>query len=147
MEINVSFHGCSCGCTESEYVVFKGEAPDIHIAIADWAKDYMTHSQNPFNKVSIPEESKVIALEWNELYKEGDLLQNKINKLNSRKKEIKAAVKMLDVSIPSDKRKELNRNDDTVKICEKELKELVRKRSALIKYDYKKAEIIEEEEE
>ncbi len=81
MEISCSFRGCSCGCTSSDYKIFKGEAPEIYTAIAYWAQDYLVSGNNMFSKLKIPEESKEILKKVNELDK-------KIYDLKRQKSEI-----------------------------------------------------------
>jgi len=82
MRIDVHFYGCSCGCTPGDYATFEGEAPDIYVAIAEWAEGYRTEG-DPFRKLIIPEEAKPYVLKYIELDGEVGKLLGEIRDLEA----------------------------------------------------------------
>lgn len=141
MEINCSFHGCSCGCTSGSYITVKGEEPDIYIAIAEWAKEYLTHGSSIFRKLSIPDQSKEILTTYNELANQKDELEREIEKIKSDEKEIKKASKSLDIEIPENKKEEIATGKKTIMKMKRKIKPLQNKIDALFSYDDNKVEI------
>lgn len=104
MRIDVSFSGCSCGCTPSEYYTFEGEEPDIYIKIAEWANDYLTYGEGEsiFRKLNIPEQSKVILRQVNTLQETNENIRCSINKKNNEIKKYYEASEILRVAIPKE---------------------------------------------
>jgi len=144
MKIRCTFSGCSCGCTPYESVTFEGEEPDIYVAIACWAQEYMIRGDAPFTRLEIPVKSQEILLAWRNLRNESDTLVSKKNALVKKENAYKEASKTLGVKIPDEKLREIETNEATIIEIDGKLAELANRRTALLAYE--KASRIQEEE-
>jgi hypothetical protein len=107
LNVHCSCSGCSCGCTPYESKNFSGDAPDIYIAIADWAKDFTCDGDNVFKKLHIPEEAKVVVMKVEEARKKCLKLKSKIEAIKEKHKSYKDSAKVLGLDMPDNKKDEI----------------------------------------
>jgi len=135
MIINCSHSGCSCGCTPYESERFKGDVPDIYVAIAAWAQDFVAHGSNPLKKLDIPEESKIIVLKSIELKAKLNAFKKEKADLLERNKSLEEASILLGAKIPKDKKALINEGTRKIDELEIQLMDIQKQWSDLFNYD------------
>jgi len=152
MQIDVHFSGCSCGCTPSQYETFEGEAPDIYVAIAEWAEQFRAAGDNPFRKLTIPEESKAYILKYIEFdekikakIREIDLASGALAVKWHKKQQYMDAAKLLGIDPPPHIVEEIKKLENEGDLREKldrlqaEKSDLVTQRNLIFSHDRSKA--------
>jgi hypothetical protein len=140
MKIECSFSGCSCGCTPSAYRTFEGEDPDIYIAIADWAQDYLANGTDKCRKLNIPKRSQEILITWDNFCNELRVIDSKKAALIKKEKVYEEASKTLGLEIPDEKKLEIKKDKTIIAEIDDKIKELEIKIKTLLTYS--KVEIV-----
>lgn len=135
IEIYCNHSGCSCGCTQPENITFKGEEPDIYVAIAEWAQDFLTTTTDPFSKLTIPQQSKDILLKIIPLSKERKFLDDQKTNLQLHIKRLKEAAKKLEIEMPENKKSEIKNAIKTISKIDKAINTNSIKKTTIMSYD------------
>lgn len=158
MRIDVHFYGCSCGCTPGENATFEGEAPDIYMAIAEWAEGYRTKG-DPFRKLNIPEEAKPYVLKYIELDGEVGKILGEIRDLeaflttqSNKKMSYRAAADLLRIALPQQILDDMQKIEESMKEpvekiakLKEEMEAAVKRREAVFSFHEKAWKMPDEE--
>lgn len=148
LNIHCSFSGCSCGCTSYESKDFSGNAPDIYIAIAEWARDFTCSGDGNaiFRKLDIPEESKAIVMKVEEARKECVKLESKIKDIKEKHKSYQDSAKKLGLDIPDPKKDEIACDLGAINAYEKQIKALTDLIITSLRFNHEKVSYEDQED-
>lgn len=123
--IEVSFYGCSCGCTPSRYYKFSSSNHDhLMHAVAEWACSYAVWGDDPFRKVDIPKEVVPIAERINNMWRGITANRIAIENLKQDKKTLQTSVELLGIDFPPSVTTKIEEIEAQIIECEAIIKNL-----------------------